>query len=64
MGRVQAGFVITLGNTTLPLGPREEFPSGDMWAGSAVFGRFFWILHSPLQQPPETDAGARFDFLG
>lgn len=24
----------------------------------------FWTLHSPLRGPPETTAGARFDFLG
>lgn len=37
-----------------------------MWAGSAVFGSDsssgFYVL--PSSSPPETDAGARFDFLG
>lgn len=66
VGYVQAGFIITLGSTMLPLRPREGFPAGGTWTGSAVFGSCstsgFCILFS--NSPPETEAGAQLNFLG
>lgn len=59
-GYVQASFVIALGNTVLPLWPREEFPAWGMWAGSAVFGSYSpsGVCILPSSSPLQTDAGA------